>query len=252
MGRFLTDSAIDFQAMQHKMASVWKPGRGMFVKPLEANRFMFQFYHEIDIKRVVEGSPWTFGRFHLAFVRLKQKDDPRTVPINTMDIWIQLHDMNPGFMSLRVVKDIGNYIGQFIESNINNFTRAWRDYLRVRVSISLDSPLKRRMKLKKNAEQWSWVNFKYEGAPTFCFICGLIGHSDKFCEQLFETPEISLRNRLGHGSELNQEGEIILLVQSGSDLEVLFQQRNQGREKSQGRRKLLPRIKGQRISQAGK
>ena len=57
MGRFLTDSAIDFQAMQHKMASLWKPRRGMFVKPLEANRFMFQFYHEIDIKRVVEGSP---------------------------------------------------------------------------------------------------------------------------------------------------------------------------------------------------
>ena len=71
VGRFLTDSAIDFQAMQHKMASLWKPRRGMFVKPLEANRFMFQFYHEIDIKRVVEGSPWTFGRFHLAFVRLK-------------------------------------------------------------------------------------------------------------------------------------------------------------------------------------
>lgn len=97
--------------------------------------------------------------------------------------------MNPGFMSLRVVKDIGNYIGHFIESDTNNFTGVWREYLRVRVSISLDSPLKRRMKLKKNVEQWSWVNFKYEGAPTFCFICGLIGHSDKFCEQLFETPK---------------------------------------------------------------
>lgn len=29
VGRFLTESNIDFQAMQHKMASLWKPGRGL-------------------------------------------------------------------------------------------------------------------------------------------------------------------------------------------------------------------------------
>lgn len=106
-----------------------------------------------------------------------------------MDIWVQLHDMNAGFMSQRVMKDVGNYIGTFVESDSNNFTGVWREYLRVRVSISLDIPLKRRMKLRKNADQWSWVNFKYEGIPTFYFICGFIGHSDKFCEKLFETPE---------------------------------------------------------------
>lgn len=53
------------------------------------------------------------------------------------------------------------------------------------------------MKLKKNDEQWSWVNFKYEGAPTFCFLCGLIGHSDKFCKQLFETPEELITKSFG-------------------------------------------------------
>lgn len=62
----------------------------------------------------------------------------------------------------------------------------WREYFRVRVSIPLDVPLKRRMKLKKSNADWSWVYFKYEGIPTFCFICGLVGHSDKFCEKLFD------------------------------------------------------------------
>lgn len=33
-----------------------------------------------------------------------------------------------------------------------------------------------------------WVNFKYEGVPTFCFICGMISHSEKFCERIFDTP----------------------------------------------------------------
>lgn len=121
VGKFITESTTDFQAMQHKMASLWRPGRGMYVKRLEPNRFLFQFYHELDIKRVIEGSPWTFGRFHLVFERLKEGDNPRNLAINKLAIWIQLHDMSTGFMSQRVVKDIGNYIGSFVEVDNNNF-----------------------------------------------------------------------------------------------------------------------------------
>ncbi|KAM6600853.1 hypothetical protein CsatA_020462 [Cannabis sativa] len=45
------------------------------------------------------------------------------------------------------------------------------------------------MKLKKTGGEWFYANFKYEFAPTFCFICGLIGHSENFCPKLFDTPE---------------------------------------------------------------
>lgn len=92
-------------------------------------------------------------------------------------------------LSQRVVTDLGNYIGKFIKSDANNFVGVWHEYFRVRVSIPLNIPFKRRMKLKKKDTNWCWINFKYEGIPTFCFICGMIGHSDKFCEKLFDTPE---------------------------------------------------------------
>lgn len=186
VGRFFTDSPIDFQAMQYKMASLWRPGKVLYVKQLESNRFLYQFYHELDVKRVMEGSPWTFGRFHLVLERLKEGDDPCTMAINNLHIMVQLHNMSAGFMSLRVVTDVGNYIGKFMESDTNNFVGVWHEYLRIRVSIPLDIPIKRRMKLKKSAENWCWVNFKYEAIPTFCFICGMIGHGEKFCEKLFE------------------------------------------------------------------
>lgn len=186
--RILTESSIDFQAMQHKMATLWRPGKGMYVKQLEANHFLFQFYHDIDIKRVCDGSPWNFGRFQLVLQRIKEGDNPRTMPIINLEIWVQLHDIGTGFMSQRVVTDIGNYIGKFVESDANNFIGVWREYFRLRVSILLDVSLKRRMKLRKSESNWCWVNFKYENIPAFCFICGLVGHSDKFCEKLFETP----------------------------------------------------------------
>lgn len=100
-------------------------------------------------------------------------------------------------MSQRVVKDIGNYIGDYIEADANNFIGVWREYLRVRVSIPLDKPLKRRMKLRKLEENWSWVNFKYETVPTFCFIYGFMGHNEKFCHKIFDTPLETIEKKYG-------------------------------------------------------
>lgn len=38
----------------------------------------------------------------------------------------------------------------------------------------------------ENEDEWFWVNFKYENVPLFCFICGIVGHSEKYCSKLFE------------------------------------------------------------------
>lgn len=41
VGKFITDSNIDFQVMQHKMASLWRLGRGLYVKELERNIYIY-------------------------------------------------------------------------------------------------------------------------------------------------------------------------------------------------------------------
>lgn len=57
VGRLMTDRPVDGETFKHRMAYLWRPGKGMYVKELGANLFLFQFFHEIDIQRVIEGSP---------------------------------------------------------------------------------------------------------------------------------------------------------------------------------------------------
>lgn len=57
----------------------------MFVNELSRNRYIFQFSHEVDIARVIEGNRWTFGRFQLIFEHLREGDIPNTMEINKLN-----------------------------------------------------------------------------------------------------------------------------------------------------------------------
>lgn len=183
--------------MKQTLAVLWKPGRGVYIKELDVNLFLFQFYHEIDIKRVIDGCPWSFNRRALAIGRLNEGQNPRSVNLNLMDIWVQVHDLKVGFMSEKILAGMGNYIGRYVTYCPSNFVDVWRDYMRIRVTICLDKPLKRRMKIKMAGNDWFWANFKYKNVPNFCFICGIIGHSERFCNQLFEKSETEITKPYG-------------------------------------------------------
>uniref|UniRef100_A0A803NP78 Reverse transcriptase domain-containing protein n=1 Tax=Cannabis sativa TaxID=3483 RepID=A0A803NP78_CANSA len=109
VGRLLTGKVSDFRVFQN-------------------------FYHEVDIHRVITGSPWTYDRKQIVIARLKDGDNPRTLSLNTIDLWVQVHDLQSGFFTMKVV----------------------------RVTLSLDKPLKRRMKFRKRDGESFYAVFKYD------------------------------------------------------------------------------------------
>lgn len=55
--------------------------------------------------------------------------------------------------------------------------------------MDIEKPIKRRMKLKREGNVWSWINFKYERFGTFCFVCGRMGHSERECNIVYANPD---------------------------------------------------------------
>ncbi|KAL8519656.1 hypothetical protein ACS0TY_010553 [Phlomoides rotata] len=68
VGRFVSGYTANFNLMRSRIASTWKPKKGIDIKDIGDGRFLFQFSHAIDLRRVLDGCPWSFGRFPLIVI----------------------------------------------------------------------------------------------------------------------------------------------------------------------------------------
>ncbi|XP_019170974.1 PREDICTED: uncharacterized protein LOC109166477 [Ipomoea nil] len=183
VGRILTDKAIKFMFFRDTMTNVWRPSFGMNIKELQPRKFLFRFYREKDISRILEDGPWAYEQSLLILKRISVAEDPETVVLDRAEFWIQVHGLPNGLRSEAVLSAVGGYIGRVTKLDDRNFDGSMRLFFRVRVEIEVAKPLKKGMWLKKDNGEWAKVDFRYERLPTFCFICGLLGHGDKFCHK---------------------------------------------------------------------
>ena len=106
-----------------------------------------------------------------------------------MEIYVQVYDIHKGFMSERILKRVGDYIWRCVKIDPASLYGLWKPFVRIRVTINVHKPLKRRMKIKREGGEWSWLNFKYERLGTFCFVCGTLGHTERDCDIIYVNPE---------------------------------------------------------------
>ncbi|KAF4392777.1 hypothetical protein F8388_010800 [Cannabis sativa] len=93
------DVGISIEGVEKKEVAVdtgwFLPRKGMYVKELEPNLFLFEFYHEVDMQKVLVGSSWTFDKKQLIIPRLKLGENSRLVKLNHLDLWVHIHDLEP-------------------------------------------------------------------------------------------------------------------------------------------------------------
>ncbi|MCH83494.1 hypothetical protein A2U01_0004317 [Trifolium medium] len=71
VGRFLTNRPIRVKVMMDKMGEIWQPGRGMAIEEAYPGIFVFKFFHQLDVQRILKQGPWSFDNHTLIL-----NDDP--------------------------------------------------------------------------------------------------------------------------------------------------------------------------------
>ncbi|CAH9120076.1 unnamed protein product [Cuscuta epithymum] len=181
------------------------------------------------MNRVLEDGPWVFER-DLVLLKTVQPDEiPEKLILLEADFWVQVHNVPQKFRNLNSAKRIGNFIGPFIKFDENSYGDKKKSFLRIRICMDVRKPLKKGTSLKKEGKG-HWVDFKYEKLPNFCFICGVIGHSDKFCSLRYEEGIIieksfGVKLRAGGGAKTSLASPNKWLVQDSVSSRGARQQR---------------------------
>uniref|UniRef100_A0A803Q3T1 Inhibitor of growth protein N-terminal histone-binding domain-containing protein n=1 Tax=Cannabis sativa TaxID=3483 RepID=A0A803Q3T1_CANSA len=100
-------------------------------------------------KRVIDGSPWAYDGTQLIIERLQVGGDPKALALNTLDIWIEIHDVRPWCMR-RPRLGCWQCHWEIIESDPKNFywslaRLSWDHGL----LLTSTKPLRRRFKVTK-------------------------------------------------------------------------------------------------------
>ncbi|XP_019175780.1 PREDICTED: uncharacterized protein LOC109171105 [Ipomoea nil] len=135
---------------------------------------------------VLNGGPWAFENNALVCREVVDGVIPVDVKLDMIDMWVQLHDMPKGYTSHAILEQAGNFLGSFVKHDERFEGAPWLTFHRIRVSIPVDRPLRRRMRLMKRDRTTTWVNFRYERLHKFCYFCGYMGHLHTFCLQARE------------------------------------------------------------------
>lgn len=132
VGRFITDQSLKFNILRSCLASVWKLRRGVEIKDIGNGRLLARFYHKVDLKRVIDGGPWSIGNHPLIIHPLKVGEVPHRVPLDRLAFWIQIYNLPVRSFSENVGRSLGNFIGRFLEYDTTNRGAIWKPFMRIR------------------------------------------------------------------------------------------------------------------------
>ncbi|VFQ73855.1 unnamed protein product [Cuscuta campestris] len=203
VGKFINGRHGSFETMKNFFASIWKPLMGMAVTEIEEGLYVFKFYSEADRDRVMDLCPWSYRSQLLVLEPMGKHTDPRDVPLHHAYVWVQVTGLKCGYVS----EKIGNDVGEFLETDQASFG-LWSKHLRIRVKLDLRKPLKRGTRLRRGENEWVHVSFGYEKISSFCYICGLLGHSDSVCPETLTHPGRCLERKYGPELRIDPRKEV--------------------------------------------
>lgn len=148
IGRFLTNRPIRNYMIMAKIETFWNPLRCIKIEEIEPGLYSFQFFHHLDLQRILKKGPWYFDNHLLILDVLPENCAPNQVALQSVPFWIQVHDLPTGYMSEKIGKYISNYIGDFIEYDAKYNSNYLRSYVRIRVLLDVTKPLKHIKKIQ--------------------------------------------------------------------------------------------------------
>lgn len=185
IGKLWTNRPYNTFALMETMKKLWNPTRGMTCRELGQNMIAFQFRSKRDMERVLDMEPWHFNKHVLALKSIKEDIQPSMMAFNYVPFWIRVYDLPLMGRNEKTLKMIAGRIGEFIDLDKDSSIGLTRS-VRIKVNLPMEKAMKRGIKVKIGEAKPCWLPITYERLPSFCYWCGMLGHTHKDCTNLHE------------------------------------------------------------------
>ena len=99
----------------------------------------------------------------------------------SMPMWVQIWGLPFDLLLEEVGKEIGSDLREVLEVDLKMFSSDQAHFIKVRVELSLDKPLRRGGVVTSPNGDKVCIGFKYERLVGLCYMCGWIDHEFKDC-----------------------------------------------------------------------
>lgn len=185
VGKVLSPVPVHIQLLRSTMKSAWGNSIGLKIRVIGEkgdNLFVAEFGSNRDLERVMQGTPWMVGKFAVLLQEYNEKLSAAEIVFDKMEIWVRILNLPLGWMNRARGSRAMDMIGKVIKMDVDADGKASGAFLRARVAIEVDKPVRRGvfLRLSRNEEP-KWFHVQYERLPYICFHCGRMGHSDLEC-----------------------------------------------------------------------
>ena len=185
-GRLLLDRQQNLKALKSTLRSAWKMGSDLRIVEVGNNVLQFKFSSRFQMEWVERSGPWNFENNLLLLCRWRKELSSANICFTYSPFWVQVW----GLPFENMIEEVGRVIGSKIGHVLEVDRRSWLDeqakFMRIKVEIPIDKPLRRGGYIANEEGGRSWVTFKYERLPTFCFNCGILRHDNRHCHVSLE------------------------------------------------------------------
>lgn len=185
VGKILSPTSIHIDSIRQAMRPAWGNPKGLKIRSIGEkgdNLFVAEFGSARDRERVLAGTPWLFYKYAVLLQEYDEKLRATEIEFVHMEVWARILNLPLGWMNRSKGSRAMGLLGRVVRMDVDGDGKASGAYLRARVAIEVDKPIRRGvlLRMKKDAAP-EWFQVQYEKLPFICFSCGMMGHSELEC-----------------------------------------------------------------------
>ncbi|OMO77422.1 hypothetical protein COLO4_25190 [Corchorus olitorius] len=183
LGRILTEKPLNKGAVKTIIRNAWPEKDVWRIGDVGMNLFSLTFSSEEAMEKALLENPWSVMGFCFNLKFWPSESAANEVDLKLFPFWVQIHNLPRDLLTMANARRIGGILGEILEiEEIKGRFGLNRSFLRLRMMIKYESPLIPGFWILRGDDRKIWAEVKYEKLSDFCFNCGRLGHSNKFCK----------------------------------------------------------------------